>query len=181
VQACGPELRSEVTAWRHRVTGAVRPGSTVVGPYSLQVAGDPAGAARQWDDLGCPYDAALALLDATDEALLREAWARLDALGAVAAAQLARRRMRELGVTSIPSGARPTTRANPAGLTRREREVLALICDGHTNDEISGRLFISARTVDHHVSAVLGKLGVGSRKVAAAEAVRRGLVDAQHR
>jgi len=42
----------------------------VVGPYSLQVAGDPAGAARQWDDLGCPYDAALALLDATDEALL---------------------------------------------------------------------------------------------------------------
>lgn len=74
---------------------------------------------------------------------------------------------------------RSTTRENPAGLTRREREVLELICDGHTNDEISGRLFISAKTVDHHVSAVLGKLGVGSRKVAAAEAVRLGLFGAQ--
>jgi len=51
--------------------------------------------------------------------------------------------------------------------------------DGHTNDEISGRLFISSKTVDHHVSAVLGKLGVASRKVAAREAVRLGLVGAE--
>jgi DNA-binding CsgD family transcriptional regulator len=66
-----------------------------------------------------------------------------------------------------------------AGLTPREREVLELICAGQTNDEISGRLFISVKTVDHHVSSVLGKLGVESRKVAATEAVRRGLVPAQ--
>ena len=56
------------------------------------------------------------------------------------------------------------------------REVLGLICEGRTNGEISGRLFISVKTVDHHVSAVLGELGVDSRKVAATEAVRRGLV-----
>jgi DNA-binding CsgD family transcriptional regulator/tetratricopeptide (TPR) repeat protein len=179
VATCGAELRSEVASWRHRVTGRLTPNSPLVGPYALQVAGDHLGAAGLWDDLGCPYDAALALLDATDEALLRDAWTRLDGLGAVAAAQLARRKMRQLGVKSIPAGARTTTRENAAGLTRREREVLALICDGHTNDEISGRLFISARTVDHHVSAVLGKLGVPSRRVAAAEAVRRGLVDAR--
>jgi DNA-binding CsgD family transcriptional regulator len=64
-------------------------------------------------------------------------------------------------------------------LTRRELEVLVLVCDGHTNDEISNRLFISVKTVDHHVSSVLARLGVGSRKVAAAEAVRFGLVGAR--
>jgi DNA-binding NarL/FixJ family response regulator len=79
-------------------------------------------------------------------------------------------------VKSVPSGARATTRAHPAGLTRREREVLELVCAGQTNEEIAGQLFISVKTVDHHVSAVLGKLGVGSRKVAASEAVRLGLV-----
>jgi DNA-binding CsgD family transcriptional regulator/tetratricopeptide (TPR) repeat protein len=178
-QTCGVVLHSEVVAWQHRITGLVTPECPLVEPYAMQVAGDHVGAAQQWDDLGCPYDAALALLDATDEALLREALKRLDGLGAVAAASVARRKMRDLGLKSIPAGARATTRENSAGLTRREREVLALICDGHTNDEISGRLFISAKTVDHHVSAVLGKLGVGSRKVAATEAVRRGLVDAR--
>jgi DNA-binding CsgD family transcriptional regulator len=178
-QNCGDVLHSEVMAWQHRVTGLVTPECPAVEPYAMQVAGDHVGAAQQWDDLGCPYDAALALLDASDEALLREALKRLDGLGAVAAAGVARRKMRDLGVKSIPAGARATTRENSAGLTRREREVLALICDGHTNEEISGRLFISAKTVDHHVSAVLGKLGVGSRKVAATEAVRRGLVDAR--
>jgi DNA-binding CsgD family transcriptional regulator len=105
---------------------------------------------------------------------LLEREARIDAL---AAERVARRRMRDLGIKSIPSGARSTTRDNPAGLTRREREVLGLICDGHPNDEISRRLFISAKAVDHHVSAVLGKLGVSSRSVAAGEAARLGLVD----
>jgi DNA-binding CsgD family transcriptional regulator len=178
-QTCDVVLHSEVTVWRHRITGLGTPRCPLVEPYASQVAGDHVGAAQQWDDLGCPYDAALSLLDATDEALLREALKRLDGLGAVGAAAMARRKMRDLGVRSIPAGARATTRESAAGLTRREREVLALICDGHTNDEISGRLFISAKTVDHHVSAVLGKLGVGSRKVAAAEAVRRGLVEAR--
>ena len=50
---------------------------------------------------------------------------------------------------------------------------------GTSNDEISDRLVISVKTVDHHVSAVLGKLGVPSRKVAASEAVRLGLVAAR--
>ncbi|MER7274768.1 LuxR C-terminal-related transcriptional regulator [Dactylosporangium sp. NPDC000244] len=83
--------------------------------------------------------------------------------------------MRQDGVRSVPAGPRAATRAHPAGLTRREREVLDLICAGHTNAEIAGRLFISVKTVDHHVSAVLGKLGVATRSGAAAEAVRLGL------
>jgi DNA-binding NarL/FixJ family response regulator len=78
----------------------------------------------------------------------------------------------------VPAGARASTRSNPAGLTTREREVLVLLVDGRSNEEISAQLVISVKTVDHHVSAVLGKLGVPSRKVAAREAVRLGLVSA---
>ena len=78
--------------------------------------------------------------------------------------QIARQRMRALGVRSIPAGPRAATRADPLGLTRREREVLDLICAGHTNAEIAAKLFISAKTVDHHVSAVLAKLDAPTRE-----------------
>ena len=64
-------------------------------------------------------------------------------------------------------GPRPATSENPAGLTRREREVLELLAEGLTNAEIAARLVISEKTVGHHVSAILGKLGVGSRYEAA--------------
>jgi DNA-binding NarL/FixJ family response regulator len=107
---------------------------------------------------------------------LREAIRRLEALGASAAVEAARREMRRLGFRSVPSGARASTREHPLGMTRRESEVLAGLCAGRTNAEISEQLFLSPRTVDHHVSAVLAKLGVSSRGEAAAEAARRGLV-----
>jgi DNA-binding CsgD family transcriptional regulator len=86
------------------------------------------------------------------------------------------RRGVRLGIRSIPAGPRTATRGDPLGLTRREREVLELICAGHTNAEIAAKLFLSARTVDHHVSAVLAKLGAPTRGAAASHAARLGLV-----
>jgi len=97
------------------------------------------------------------------------------ALGATATARIIRRTMRKLGIRSIPVGQHAATREHPLGLTHREREVLDLICAGYTNADIAAHLVISTKTVDHHVSAVLAKLGVRSRTEAAAIAHRAGL------
>jgi DNA-binding CsgD family transcriptional regulator/tetratricopeptide (TPR) repeat protein len=143
-------------------------------PAVALFAGDFDAAAQGWDALGMPYEAALAYYDSGTEAGLREALRRFEALGATAAVEATRREMRRLGARSIPSGARAATRAHPLGLTRREAEVLEGICAGRTNAEIAADLFLSTRTVDHHVSSLLGKLGASTRAHAAAEAQRRG-------
>jgi DNA-binding CsgD family transcriptional regulator/tetratricopeptide (TPR) repeat protein len=144
-------------------------------PFALETTGDRAGAAAAWARIGRPYDAALAWLGSSDEAALRQALATFDELGARAASSAARRRMHDLGIRAIPRGPRPATRAAPAGLTAREQEVLALLSEGLPDREISQRLFISERTVHHHVSAVLAKIGVSSRTAAARKAARLGI------
>ena len=144
-------------------------------PYALEAAGDHRAAAAAWERMGRPYDAALASAWSPEEADLRDALAGLRELGASAAAAAVRRRMRLRGVKTIPRGPRRATRAAPAGLTAREQEVLALLADGLPDREISERLFISERTVHHHVSAVLSKIGVSSRTAAVKEAARLGI------
>ena len=116
------------------------------------------------------------MLGSTDEASLRAAlWTFID-LGASATVRLTRQRMRRLAIRSIPVGPRTATRKHPLGLTRREREVLELICARLTNAEIAQKLFISVKTVDHHVSAVLAKLDAPTRRAAAARAAKLGLI-----
>jgi DNA-binding CsgD family transcriptional regulator/tetratricopeptide (TPR) repeat protein len=167
--------RGAVAAWLRRTGSPRPPRGDLAEPYRLQTAGDSEEAARVWTGLGCPYDAALALYDSPAEAAIREALTIFTDLGALAAAQITRQKMRLLGIRSIPAGPRSATRAHPLGLTRREREVLDLICAGHSNAQIAAKLFISTKTVDHHVSAVLAKLDAPTRNVAASHAVRLGL------
>jgi DNA-binding NarL/FixJ family response regulator len=80
-----------------------------------------------------------------------------------------------VGAVTRPRGPRRTTRQNAAGLTAREVEVLELVADGLRNAEIAERLFLSERTVGHHVSAILRKLGVKTRGEASAVARRNGI------
>jgi DNA-binding CsgD family transcriptional regulator len=102
---------------------------------------------------------------ATSEA--RAALETFEELGAGGYADAAAALLRGLGVKAA--------RAGPKGigtLTRREREVLSLLGEGLSNPEIAERLYVSRKTVQHHVAHVLSKLGVRSRAEAAAEAVR---------
>ena len=73
-------------------------------------------------------------------------------------------------------GPRQSTRANPAGLTAREMEILQLLAEGLRNADIAERLHVSAKTVHHHVSSGLAKLGVRTRGEAARAAPQRQLI-----
>jgi len=174
--ACDKWERGAVAVWLRRTGSSRPPRGELAAPYQRLLDGDRAGAARLWTELGCPYEAALALLASADEALLREAlWIFID-LGASATVRLTRQKMRRLAIRSIPAGPRTATRKHPLGLTRREREVLELICARCTNAEIAQKLFISVKTVDHHVSAVLAKLDTPTRRAAATRAAKLGLI-----
>jgi len=132
-------------------------------------------AADIWTDRRAPYLTALALLDGDNDALYR-ALATLEALGATAVVTNAKELIRKRGGRLATRGPRASTQANAAGLTTREMDVLRLIDEGRSNAEIGARLFVSAKTVDHHISSILAKLNAKSRGQAAAEGRRLRLL-----
>lgn len=142
-------------------------------PYATQTTGKWERAAECWRRLGCPYEEARALGEG-DAAAQLQALQLFEQLGAAPAAAMLRRSMRAAGVKRIPRGRRLSTRENPSGLTNRELTILARIAQGLSNAGIADELFISAKTVDHHVSAILAKLGVGTRAEAARLALQAG-------
>jgi DNA-binding CsgD family transcriptional regulator len=165
-------VAGELALWRRRAGLDVDSEVEVPDPY----APNWEVAATFWDREGCPYEAALCRADSDDEGAQRRALEQLQSLGAAAAAAIVARRLRERGVRGVPRGPIARSRRNAAGLTARELEVLRLVAQGLHNSEVAERLFLSRRTVDAHVSAILRKLDVRTRGQASAEAVRLGVV-----
>ena len=164
--------KADVDAWRAAVDAADRAGYAWRCAYTRYRLAEALLAAR-----APRRDATGALADAL---------ARANALGALPLVgwieALARRSRIEIAGAdtegAIAEAAPAETTASDAhGLTAREREVLALLVEGHTNKRIAEQLFISESTAGVHVGNILGKLGVSSRTEAATVAARLGLVE----
>ena len=147
-------------------------------PFALEAAGRWKDAADAWRALGCPFECARALSQG-GEAAQREALALFEALGAQPMVERVRRRLRAAGARGLPRGPRRSTREHPCGLTSKEVAVLELLAAGLRNKEIALRLHRSARTVDHHLVAIFGKLGVATRAEAVSAAYRLGVIGAR--
>jgi DNA-binding CsgD family transcriptional regulator/tetratricopeptide (TPR) repeat protein len=136
------------------------------------------------DACSAPYERALTLLALAElrmaegtnkvvSAPLEEARGICSDLGAAPA--LARA---DALAAQTPGGPRAAS-AYPAGLTRREAEVLGLLAAGHSNKEIAAQLFLSERTVERHITTVYRKIGTRRRTEAMAFALRHGLADVE--
>ncbi|MGZ4173313.1 MAG: helix-turn-helix transcriptional regulator, partial [Solirubrobacteraceae bacterium] len=168
-------IAGELACWRARAGLPVEPPDGVPDRYRLQLSGEPELAAEAFRAEGAVYDAAIALVPSSDGVALRASLDELRALGAEPAAAIVARRLRELGERQVPRGPRASTSENPAGLTNRELEVLPLLAEGLRNADIARRLVVSQKTVDHHVSSILRKLGVKRRGQAGPAAERLGV------
>ena len=171
-----PWLQGEFAFWMWRARGTTETAERIAAPFALQISGDWRAAAAAWKEIGCPYEEAMALADG-DEPAQRVALEMFKKLGAGPAVERLSQTMRATGVRGIPRGPRPSTKENAAGLTSRQMEVLALMTDGFANAEIAERLFISPKTVDHHVSAILAKLDAHTRAEAVSLALQSGLIN----
>jgi DNA-binding CsgD family transcriptional regulator len=170
-----PWAIGEVAFWLWKGGKLSEAPENIAKPYLLQIKGKWKEAANEWIKLGCPYEEALALADGNEDSK-RNALTILESLGATATINLIKQQMREEGIKKIPKGPRKTTKENPAGLTGRQMDVLKLLTKGLSNSEIASKLYISSKTVDHHISAILSKLNLHSRTEAAAFAQSSGML-----
>jgi ATP/maltotriose-dependent transcriptional regulator MalT len=168
-------LQGELAFWVWRA-GGTSPARLPIAPaFRMHMQGDCDGAARAWASLGCRYEEATALADSADETARKRALELFEGLGARVMARRVRKQLQSEGIRGLKRGAHRATRANPAGLTTRELEILALVAENLSNAAIARRLFLSAKTVGHHASAILAKLGISSRREAAEAARKLGI------
>ena len=158
-----PWERGELALQMWRGGAITSPPDKIAEPYALQIAGRWREAAAAFDAASRPYEAAIALTDGDDTDAIQQAMATLERLGDGHLRERLQQKLRALGVR----GPHPSTREHPAGLTVREIEILQLLDLGLRNADIAERLFVSAKTVDHHVSSILNKLGAKTRGEAA--------------
>ena len=166
---CG-RMAVRLAAWAAVAGLEADPGDAPGTPYAAMARREWRAAADGFGAIGWPYDRALVLSLLDDADALEEALATARRLGARPLERRVAGRLRELGLR-VPAGPRGATRANPAGLTARQLEVLRLLAQGLSNAEIAERLVLSQRTAKHHVAAVLAKLGASTRLEAARRAV----------
>ncbi len=172
-----PWLLGELAYWRWKLNDLDDIPADIARPFALQIAGQPLEAAKFWHELNCPYEAARAFCESDDENALKAALGIFEDLGARPMAQWLIRRLKDLGIKGIPRGARRTTKTNPGGLTSRELEVLRLLVVGQSDKQIAQQLQRSTKTVGHHVSAILVKLGSQNRLQATHKALKLGLLE----
>jgi DNA-binding CsgD family transcriptional regulator/tetratricopeptide (TPR) repeat protein len=165
----------EMAVWLQRLCLLERAPTDLATPYSLALEGRHAEAAAWWRSCGAVYDEAMTLADSVDPELRIRGLELMDQLGATAVADRQRSLMRQQGLSAVPQRPRTSTLTNPTGLTNRQLDVAKLVAQGLTNAEIAQRLYISPKTADHHVSAVLTKLGVSNRRQVVRAAQEIGL------
>lgn len=166
---------SEFAFWLLKARKQKLPLKEIYEGYELNSLAKAQKAAALWKKSGFPYNEAFSLFEGNEDDK-REAIKIVHDLGASAIYEKMKFDMRSAGIKSIPRGIRKTTRSNPAHLTERELEVLRLMKEGLQNKEIGARLFISSRTVDHHISSIFFKLDVNSRAKAVRQAVQLELI-----
>ncbi|HEX2533592.1 MAG TPA: AAA family ATPase [Chitinophagaceae bacterium] len=170
-----PCCASEFCFWLQRTGRPATGGAAQYDPYRLLEAGKTGEAAAFWMGKGCIYDAALCLFQGNEEEK-RKAITLVQGLRATATARRMKQEMEASGIKKVPRGKRSSTLANPAQLTSREVQILQYLQEAASNKEIAAALFISAKTVDHHISSILFKLEAPSRSKAVTQAIKLGLL-----
>ena len=165
----------ELAVWFQRLDLLEETPSDIAEPHRLTLEGRHEDAARWWHDAGDPFQEALSWGDSADPEHQVHGVTLLETLGATGTADRRRMQLRTDGVDNVPSRPRASTRANPFGLTNRQLEVARLLARSMTNAEIATRLYISPKTADHHVSAVLMRMGLPNRRAVIVQAEELGL------
>jgi DNA-binding CsgD family transcriptional regulator len=164
-----------IAYWQRR-RGRPVAGGDYAAPAQLELRGDLAGAARAWAEAHMTVHAAVLRAESADGDGVGRAVDELVAFGATGTVEALRVRLRMRGLHLPPIVARRKQAENPGGLTNRQLEVLDCLGRGLSNADIADELYISQKTAEHHVSAILMKLGARSRSEAVARAREQNML-----